>query len=552
MTRSLPTSWITFAAEQILALPSVAALFEPEGRGVPASPFWDLQGLTLAALKTTRPIPAAERRLLVPNFVETFCWQTVCPLLPLRLVVPPGSPPWRPRRCRSHYQWVPPDDIHRPADWEGLDAFDLVLRLFDFSAWRPLLGQRFKSQFGPPPFDPVSLGLIWLLMTWRNWSWTQVLTELHSAERGQGYCRRLGLEPDDLPRESTLRVALTRTRPDWLVACEVSLALALMAYGLLPTHSTFPGESPARGVSVAIDCQLVDSRSRRRCAQQNARCFGPRAQRACAARAKGKEGCACDTPECADYCRLATPRDPDARFVIYQGHNQSDASAAPAAQTSSAAPRVPHGKPRFGFKAKTLNVLDDRLFTYWSLSGPYVSANRNDHLSTKPAFEVLQRWFPGLVIGEVCGDAGEGYPKILRYVYKRLHALRTIKLRAAETDENPLTCLKRGYDAQGVPVCPHGYRLAFNGHDYERQTSKWVCRQRCTHCAQPDIVLPRPAGSAPATVESARQEASHAEEKDTGPAAGQDGDGDLHDLSVSDGGAAAGLRGDSRSATAGR
>ena len=79
-----------------------------------------------------------------------------------------------------------------PAAWQGLDDFDLLLRLFDCSAWRPILGQRFASQYGPPPFDPVSLGLAWLLALWRGWSWPQLVTELHSGERGQGYARRLG------------------------------------------------------------------------------------------------------------------------------------------------------------------------------------------------------------------------------------------------------------------------------------------------------------------------------------------------------------------------
>jgi hypothetical protein len=49
--------------------------------------------------------------------------------------------------------------------------------------------------------------------------------------------------------------------------------------------------------------------------------------------------------------------------------------------------------------------------------------------------------------------------------------------RAAQGDTNPVTCCQqRGFDAQGVPLCPHGYRLAFNGHDYTRHDSKWLCR----------------------------------------------------------------------------
>jgi hypothetical protein len=35
---------------------------------------------------------------------------------------------------------------------------------------------------------------------------------------------------------------------------------------------------------------------------------------------------------------------------------------------------------------------------------------------------------------------------------------------------------------------PHGYRIYFNGHDYRRGDSKWVCRQRCLHRSQPDVV----------------------------------------------------------------
>jgi hypothetical protein len=508
MTRSTPTPLVTLRADQVLSLPSpLSELFQPHARGVPESPFWALPGLSLPELKRTRAIEADDRRRLVSHFVEIFCWQNVCPLLPLRLAVPLGSPPWRPRRLRSQYQWLPPDDLRTPDDWKGLDAFDLVLRLFDFSAWRPLLGQRFKSQFGPPPFDPVSLGLLVLLMTWRNWNWSQLSTELHAPKRGADYRRRFGFEPDDLPGESTVRVALDRTQVDWWVACETSLALGLMAYGLMPTHSTFPGDPPERGVSVAIDCQLVASRSRLRCPQQNVRCFGPKDQRACAARAKGKTGCACDTPDCADHCRLATPYDPEATFVVYTGRNQALKVVALSAHEQKPGVKLPRGKLHFGYKAKTLNVLDDRLFTYCPLSGPFVSANQNDHLSTLPAFTALQQSFPGLTVGEVTGDAGEGFPEILRYVYDDLHALRLIKTRAAESDSDPLTCLKRGYDAQGLPLCQHGYQLSFNGHDYQRHTSKWVCQQRCAHCATPDVVLPPPAApvDSPRAVPDARK-----------------------------------------------
>jgi hypothetical protein len=309
---------------------------------LPDSPFQQLLGCTRAQLRATRDIPAAERRLLLPNFVATFRWDTVRPLLPLRLVVAPTQPAagpdqpatlpvWQPRYCRSHYLWLPPEETlgPSPAAWQGLDDFDLLLRLFDCSAWRPILGQRFTSQYGPPPFDPVSLGLAWLLALWRGWSWPQLVTEWHSGERGQGYAQRLGFRHDDLPSASTFRMALNDTPPAWIVQCADSWALSLLAYGLLPDHATFPHDPPERGISIALDSQLVAARSHMRCRPMHANCFLPQAERQCAARAAGQEGCACDTAACQDHCRLATPRDPGAAYVYYRGSNQTDVALAP-------------------------------------------------------------------------------------------------------------------------------------------------------------------------------------------------------------------------------
>ncbi len=480
----------------------------------PDSPFHQLLGCTRAVLRETRDMPAAERRLLLPNFVAIFRWEAVRPLLPLRLVVaptqpdpaqpqPPAPPVWQPRCCRSHYLWLPPEETLTASiqTWQGLDDFDLMLRLFDFSAWRPILGQRFASQFGPPPFDPVSLGLSWLLARWRGWSWPQLGTELHSVERGQGYVRRLGFDQADLPSASAFRMALQDTPLAWVVQCADSLALSLLAYGLLPNHSTFPHDPPERGVSIAIDSQLVAARSHMRCRHMCANCFLPPAQRQCAARADGQEGCACDTAACQDHCRLATPRDPEAAYVYYTGTNQP--ATAPTPTTGAPAPAAGPsrgGKHHFGYKSKAFNVLDDRLFTYWPLLGPSAAADRNDHLQTIPGFDALRRRLPELVIGEVTADAGEGYDAILRYIHHDLHALRLVDQRAAPSDTEPVTCLKRGFDAQGVPLCPHGYRLAFNGHDYTRHDSKWACRQVCRHRRQPDIRLPpAPPATAPAS-----------------------------------------------------
>jgi hypothetical protein len=123
----------------------------------------------------------------------------------------------------------------------------------------------------------------------------------------------------------------------------------------------------------------------------------------------------------------------------------------------------------------------------WPLTGPFTPANRNDHLLTIPGFNTLRKRFPSLKIGEVLGDAGEGMEEVLQFVYDDLHSLRTIRIRHADGDDLPLTCLKRGFDHNGVPLCPHGYRLSSNGHDYQRHSTKWVCRLKCVHQPDPDI-----------------------------------------------------------------
>ena len=61
-----------------------------------------------------------------------------------------------------------------------MDPFDLCLLILDFSPWRPYFGARFKSNFGPPPFDPLSLGLAMFLARYRGWTW-ETLAPLLSA-----------------------------------------------------------------------------------------------------------------------------------------------------------------------------------------------------------------------------------------------------------------------------------------------------------------------------------------------------------------------------------
>ena len=454
---------------------------------IPDSPFHQLQSPSRSELAETRSIPAAERRLLIPNFIELFRWEAIRPMLPFQLPTPGDPPAWLGRTCRSCYQWLPPKQIHSSADLAGMDPFDLCLSLFDFSPWRPYFGVRFKSHFGPPGFDPLSLGLAMLLAIYRKWDWASLAKELCQAERGHGYRRALGFQENDLPCASTFRMACLNTPENWLLACQSSLVLGMMAYGLVPSHSTFPEDAPDRGVSISTDCQLIASRSHMRCRHQVPACSEPAATRACPAREAGKEGCQCDTPACREHCRFATFRDPQACYVYYSGSNQPGHN--PNSFKDPKQRSAPHGKHHFGYKSKAFNIVDDRLFTLWPISGPFTAANRNDHLLTIPGFQNLRLRFPDLSIGEVLGDAGEGREGVLTYVHQDLHALRTIRLVHAEGDDQPMICLKRGYDENGIPLCPLGYRMSCNGHDYQHQKTKWLCRQRCLHQSQADIQL---------------------------------------------------------------
>jgi hypothetical protein len=458
------------------------------------SPFLGLESFSQAELAATRDLPASERRLLIPNFVRLFRWEAICPLLPLQLPTPGAPPSWTGRACRSYYRWLPSEDLCSSADLPGLDEFDLTLRLFDFSPWRPYFAQRFKSHLGPPPFDPLSLGLASFLAVYQDWDWERLTQELGSPERGRGYCRRLGFDPADLPGASTFRMANANTRLDSWEGCQASLAQGLMAYALIPSHATFPGDPPQRGVSLSTDCQLIASRSHPKCIHQTPTCALPAANRICPAHEAGKEGCACDTQACQEHCRFASPRDPQAAYVYYSGSNQP--SHNPNAPKTNPPTRT-HGKHCFGYKSKAFNLVDDRLFTLWPLTGPCTPANINDHLLTIPGLKHLHTRFPELSIGEVLGDAGEGYEEVLTYVHDELHALRTIRLLHAKGDDESLTCLKRGYDEHGNPLCPLGYRLFCNGHNYDQGTTKWVCRQKCTHQPAPDILQLDPPASLP-------------------------------------------------------
>jgi hypothetical protein len=74
--------------------------------------------------------------------VESFRWSVIQAHLPLQLPTRREVPPWTGRLCRSYFRWLP---IEETLDLQWLNDFGLVLRLFDFSGWRPYLASPLTS-----------------------------------------------------------------------------------------------------------------------------------------------------------------------------------------------------------------------------------------------------------------------------------------------------------------------------------------------------------------------------------------------------------------------
>ena len=155
---------------------------------VPNSPFEQLQRQTRAQLSAGRALPAAERRLQLPNFVELFCWEIIRPLLPLKLPTQGEPSPRTGRLCRSNYQWLEGDDI----SVLDLDEFDLLLRLFDFSPWRLYFAERIRSRRLSPrsawawgcswPTTRVGIGRAWWESSMVGWRWKRPVRVGHQGK----------------------------------------------------------------------------------------------------------------------------------------------------------------------------------------------------------------------------------------------------------------------------------------------------------------------------------------------------------------------------------
>lgn len=441
-------------------------------------------------------LTASQKRAADPTFAQWSLSALVSPL-PLRLPVPPDLPPSPKRHYRSAYR--PPDPTRRPDPpaLAVLSDFEIALHLIDFSPLEGLLAAHYRpSAKGQVPFHPVSLFLAVCLRRELVLGWRKT-ARLLASEHGVRWRSLLGFS-DDTPSASGLRFFFQAIGADVFDALCPGFVALLREAGLFPTHSTFPGDPPSRGVTVCQDGMLHAAHDQSHCACATQSCYQPLPQatvipltpvalppvapaapaplsptpspvRPCPAKEKGKGGCACDTPACQERCVHASPTDPQARFIHYQGHNAKHGEKDGAKSK---------GRDVFGYRSIVERVIDDRFAVAWTVGSSLYPANTDERTVFTARVQAVRQALPDLTIGEWLDDAGVGYGPCLEEVWN-LGALRMIDIRADKSDGDPSACLRRGYDATGRPLCPHGYPLRANGYDEARRRAKYVCAQAC-------------------------------------------------------------------------
>lgn len=398
-------------------------------------------------------------------------------VFPLHPNVPPSPKP----RYRSHYRYLGGEQLEDSTQLETLSPFEIAVCLFDYSHLEPLLAAHIyrASAKGQVPFHPVSMYLLSLLRRERNLSRHEVLRVLRHEQEGRMLRRYLGFE-QAFPSESGLRYFERQITPALQQEINALQIDALYQAGLLPTQP-----SAEQKVTLSFDGMLHQARSRMRCSSVQASCYAP-APRSCPAQAKNKQGCDCRDAPCAQLCRYATPRDPEARFIVYSGRNKW-AAASPNTPTDQRRQRAPRGRMVYGYYSYAGQILDDQRATYWILPTAFAAATCGDESLFPDNFRYLQSRFPWLKLQEVIADAAACEQTCLDLIWEA-GALRMVDIRAHQSDDDPEIRLARGYDEKGYPLCPFGYRMRANGHDYQRRRTKWRCAKGCL--ADPEHPVP--------------------------------------------------------------
>lgn len=452
-------------------------------------------------VKTT----AVEGRAQDAIFVAQCSRQGLRDRLPLCWPTPPGTPPSPKGSYRSQYVYRGWDDLQDPTAWKQLSEFDLALRLVDFSGLRPVLAQLlgWKSGRGWQPFDPLSTFLFLGWQTTNKGHRAEALRNL-SKDRYADYARRFGYHNGVFPTEGGLRYFLTTigqnsTADQTIIIAdgEKLIELAVQKLNQLLAQSVALFQQAAllspeawNEALICPDGMLHDAASRMRCFAVQESCYQPTSAaspRPCPAKEKDHRGCDCDTQDCAQICRYATPRDSQARFVWYAGANKSPDS--PNQSTAPDQRKRKNGQGRYGYCSLPLILADSARRFSLILLDDFFPANARQENPATALLRQLHSFYPDLQVDAVAGDAAFGYEIFLHTVYD-LHARRVVDLRTNKTDEDKTLWPIRGYDDKGRPICSFGYALTANGHDADRQRHKWFCAQVCRKNVAPAVSLP--------------------------------------------------------------
>ena len=415
---------------------------------------------------------AIQKRAQNAKALEPFALHNLREKLPLVLPCDPNLPPSPKPRYRSAYRYLGVDDLNEET-LETFSPFEIGVRLFDYSSLEPLLAAHIyvASAKGQVPFHPVSMYLLSLYRRERNLSRHEVLRILRHPAEGENLRRCAGFG-NDFPVESGLRYFEGRLTPELQQEINALQVDALYQAGLLPTK---PETEEGTKVTLSFDGMLHQARSRLRCSSVNDGCYQP-APRPCPAQEKGKQGCDCHDKECADACRHATHRDPQARFIVYTGNRHARITPNTPVQAQKRRRRT--GRMVYGYYSYAGQLLDDLLATYWILPAAFESATCGDPTLFPENFAYLQSRFSWLKVGEVLADAGACEQNCLDAIWQA-GALRLVDISAHKSDADPDIRLARGYDQNGHPLCPFGYVLHANGYDSRRRRAKWRCVKRC-------------------------------------------------------------------------
>lgn len=349
--------------------------------------------------------------------------------LPLLWPAPPDTPPSPKKYYRSHYVYPSPGSgqalgwedpslcsgqaLQDLTAWEHLSDFDLLLRLLDYTPLRPVLAQLlgWTSTRGQVPFDPVS---IFLLTGWQitnKWNRADTLRNLRKPCYAD-YAQRFGFQNGIFPTEGGLRYWLTTigrnstseetvlVDEDGLIEVAIQRLNQLLAQSVaLFVEAGLLSPEALKKAFICPDGMIHDAASRLRCASVTDTCYQPTSPhhpRPCPAQEKERQGCDCDTTACAQVCRYATPRDPQARFVYYSGSNRTTDN--PNQSTDPAQANKKPGEARFGYRTIPLQLPDPIRRFSLVLLDDFLPANDREEIPATALLLQLPIFYPDLEI----------------------------------------------------------------------------------------------------------------------------------------------------------